>query len=89
MEANILIGLDDKSVSRKHATFVGDDQLQEYYLTDTGSSYGTYVMVGDHFEQLAAGVAEKVYNADVIQVGNNVKVRLVLPGDTRASTTRL
>jgi hypothetical protein len=34
-------------------------------------------------------VRERVYNDDVVQFGNSVTARLVLPGDTRAAATRL
>jgi hypothetical protein len=88
-ENNVLIALDEKSISRRHATFMGDDNLREYYLTDTSSSYGTSVRKDNQFHLLQPGTRERVYNEDVVQFGNSVTVRLVLPGDTRAAATRL
>jgi hypothetical protein len=88
-ENNILVALDEKSISRRHATFQGDDNLREYYLTDTSSSYGTSVRKDTQFQLLTPGKRERVYNEDVVQFGNAVTVRLVLPGDTRAAATRL
>jgi hypothetical protein len=88
-QLNILVALDERSVSRRHATFTGDERLGEYYLIDTNSSYGTHIRVENHFERIPPGSKERVYNEDIIQFGNIVKVRLVLPCDTRASATRL
>jgi pSer/pThr/pTyr-binding forkhead associated (FHA) protein len=88
-ELNVLIGLDDRSISRRHARFSGNEPLQEYYLTDTDSSYGTSIRVENHFQVLTPGRPERIYNEDVVQVGNSVTIRFVLPGDTRASSTRL
>jgi pSer/pThr/pTyr-binding forkhead associated (FHA) protein len=88
-ENNILVALDEKSISRRHATFMGDDNLREYYLTDTSSSYGTSIRKDNQLQLLTPGKRERVYNEDVVQFGNSVTVRLVLPGDTRAAATRL
>jgi hypothetical protein len=88
-ENNILVALDEKSISRRHATFSGDDTLREYYLTDTSSSYGTGIRKDNQFQLLTPGKRERVYNEDVVQFGNSVTVRFVLPGDTRAAATRL
>ena len=49
-----------------------------------------YVSAKDNqFQLLQPGVRERVYNEDVVQFGNSVTARLVLPGDTRAAATRL
>ena len=88
-ENNILVALDEKSISRRHATFMGDDNLREYYLTDTSSSYGTSIRKDNQFQLLTPGKRERVYNEDVVQFGNVVTLRMVLPGDTRAAATRL
>jgi len=82
-DANILVALDEKSISRKHAIFLCDEQIREYYLVDTNSSYGTHVMVNGEFRTLNPGKNERVYNEDVVQFGNNVTMRLVLPCETR------
>jgi hypothetical protein len=89
LESNIVAALDEKSVSRKHAVFIGDDKLKVYYVMDTNSSYGTFLLIDDRFEPLTPGTNERVYNEDVLQFGNSVKVRIILPCETRSSTTRV
>lgn len=89
LENNILVGFDEMSVSRKHAHLTLDYQRQEYYLTDTNSSYGTYLLLEGTTEQLTPRERKRVYNGDVIRFGNVVTVRLVVLGETRASTTKL
>lgn len=86
---DILIGLDERSVSRKHARFIADDTTREYYIKDTASSFGTFLLINGQFEQLAANVQERVYNEDVIRFGNIVTVRLILPIETRGTVTSL
>lgn len=88
-ENDILIGLDERSVSRKHARFIADDTTREYYIKDTASSFGTFLLINGQFEQLAANVQERVYNEDVIRFGNIVTVRLILPIETRGTVTSL
>lgn len=82
-DANILVAFDEKSISRKHAIFICDEQLREYYLVDTNSSYGTHVMIDEEYKTLSPGENERVYNEDTIQFGNNVLIRLILPTETR------
>lgn len=88
-ENGVLVALDEKSISRKHAHFTCDESLREYYLKDASSSFGTYVLINGNFEQLNPERQERVYNEDVIQFGNVVTVRLILPCETRAPTTSL
>lgn len=87
-ENNILVALDEKSISRRHAVFMGDEALGEFYLTDTNSSYGTSIRKENSFEMLPPGQRERIYNEDVVQFGNNVTVRFLLPTATRAAVTR-
>ena len=61
--------------------------LHEYYLTDNGSSYGTSIQRGNQFEALKPGQPERLYNEDVVQIGNVVRVRFMLPTDKRNTTT--
>lgn len=82
-ENNIHIALDEKSMSRRHAQFQGDDSRREYTLTDTNSSYGTALRVGDKLQPLPPGQKFRIYNGDIIQFGQQVTVRFVLPGDSR------
>jgi hypothetical protein len=88
-ESNVFVAFDEKSVSRKHAQFQASPAYSEYFLTDTFSSYGTYIMVDDKFQQLTPNQPERLYNEDIIRFGNHVRVRVLLPTETRASTTRL
>jgi FHA domain len=86
-EQNVQVAMDEKSISRRHAAFTSNDLLREYYLTDNGSSYGTSIQRNNQFEALKPGQPERVYNEDVVQFGNVVRVRFILPADKRASST--
>lgn len=88
-DKNILVALDERSVSRRHAYFHAYPERQEYYLMDTSSSYGTSLRRGDTFEPLSPGEEERIYNGDVVQFGSTVTVRFVMPGDTRAYANRM
>jgi hypothetical protein len=88
-ENGVLVALDEKSVSRKHATFIADEAVREYYIKDTNSAFGTSIMVNGVFEPLTAEKQERVYNEDVLQFGNAVTVRVILPTETRATMTIL
>lgn len=87
-EDNVLVALDETSVSRKHAHFKVDEGVREYYIQDANSTYGTFLNKNGQFERLSSGQDERVYNEDVVQFGNNVQVRLVLPCATRADVER-
>lgn len=88
-DAGILVALNDRSISRRHALFIGDDTLREYYLTDTNSSFGTYLQIENQYEKLQPQRKTRLYNEDVVKFGNNIIVRFVLPSDTRIAATRL
>jgi hypothetical protein len=88
-EANVLVALDEKSISRRHAAFICDEPIREYYLKDLNSSFGTSVLINGAFEKLTPDKQERIYNEDVVQFGNLVTVRLLLPCETRASMTSL
>jgi pSer/pThr/pTyr-binding forkhead associated (FHA) protein len=88
-EGNILVALDERSVSRRHATFVGDAPTREYYLTDTNSSYGTRIQINNQFEPLTSGKSQRIYNEDVVQFGNVIAVRFILPCQTRPAGARM
>jgi pSer/pThr/pTyr-binding forkhead associated (FHA) protein len=85
----VLVALDEKSISRRHATFICDEPIREYYLKDLNSSFGTSVLINGAFEKLTPDKQERIYNEDVVQFGNVVTVRLLLPCETRASMTSL
>lgn len=88
-EKKVLVFFDEKSVSREHALFAYNAQLDQHFITDKSSSYGTYVLVDNKFEPLSPERPERIFNGDVVQFGNVVKVRFLLPGETRASMTAL
>lgn len=88
-ENNVLIALDEKSISRRHAVLTCDEATREYYLRDTNSSFGTSIMINGVFEPLTPEKQERIYNEDVIQFGNVVTVRVLIPSETRASLTNL
>jgi len=87
-EQNVQVAMDEKSLSRRHAAFTSNELLREFYLTDNGSSYGTAIQRGAQFEPLRAGQPERIYNEDVVQFGNVVRVRFLLPGDKRPAPRR-
>lgn len=88
-ENNVLVALDEKSVSRKHANLRIAAQGREYYLQDVGSTYGTHLAIEGRFDRLQPGVDVRVYNQDVVQFGSAVQVQLVLPCETRSAVTQL
>lgn len=88
-DQSILVALDEKSISRRHAVFNADESRTEFYLTDTNSSYGTTIRKQNQFSLLTPGQPERIYDGDVVQFGTLVTVRFMLPGDTRASATQL
>lgn len=88
-ENNVLVGIDEKSVSRKHAALRVAAQGREYYIQDVGSSYGTHLIVDGRFDRLAPGREERIYNNDVVQFGSAVQVRFILPCETRSAITQL
>jgi pSer/pThr/pTyr-binding forkhead associated (FHA) protein len=87
-DKDVLVALDERSISRRHAFFHGDTNAQEYFLMDTSSSYGTSIRRGEVFQPLTPGQEERIYNGDVVQFGTAVTVRFVLPGDTRSFATQ-
>lgn len=88
-ENNVLVALDEKSVSRKHAVLRIAAQGREYYIQDVGSTYGTHLIAEGRIDRLQSGKDERVYNQDVIQFGSAVRVQLVLPCETRSAITQL
>jgi pSer/pThr/pTyr-binding forkhead associated (FHA) protein len=66
-ENNVLVALDEKSVSRKHAVMRIAAQGREFYIQDVGSTYGTHIIAEGRFDRLQPGMDARVYNQDVIQ----------------------
>jgi hypothetical protein len=89
-DQNVLIGLDEKSVSRRHAQFRANPATREFFVQDLGSSYGTFVISSDgSTNRLQPNREEKVYNGDILQIGNSIRLRLLLPSDSRSAVTQL
>jgi hypothetical protein len=87
--AQVLIALNERSISRRHAMFRANPAQREYYLSDVGSSYGTSIRKSDHFELITPGREERLFNGDVVQFGMTVTVRFILPGSSRTGVTQL
>jgi hypothetical protein len=77
---NILVALDEKSISRSHALLRGNPQTGEYTIQDIGSRFGTFIVSPQGVpEQLPQGESRRVYNGTVVQFGSAVRARLNLP----------
>lgn len=88
----ILVAFDEQSVSRRHATFRIGRMGREYYIRDENSSYGTHLLrytTHEQYDPLQPGEEIPVYNEDIIQFGMSVRVRLILPTETRSSMTEV
>lgn len=85
----VMVALNERSISRRHALVRTAPSLNEYYLSDAGSSYGTSIRKGDQFVAIAPGQEQRLYDGDVVRFGMTVTVRFVLPGDSRAAETQV
>jgi len=86
-EYNILIALDERSISRRHAVLSRDASSNQYFLTDTNSSYGSAIQRGETFTPMTPGEEERIYHNDIVQFGRSLTVQFTLPGPTRQSVT--
>lgn len=86
-EYNILIALDERSISRRHAVIRQDPNSMQFFLTDTNSSYGTAIQQGEQFRPMTPGEEERVFHNDVVQFGRALMVQFILPGETRMQIT--
>ena len=86
-EYSILIALDERSISRRHAVLSKDASSNQFYLTDTNSSYGTSIKRGETFTPITPGEEERVYHMDTVQFGRSLTAQLILPGPTRQQVT--
>jgi predicted component of type VI protein secretion system len=87
---NILISMDEKSVSRRHAQLRANPAAREFYVQDLGSSFGTFMVNADGtLNKLQPNREERLYNGDQVQFGNAVRVRFSLPTESRTSVTQL
>jgi hypothetical protein len=82
-ENAVLIALDERSISRRHAQFVGDEERREFYLTDLQSSYGTALQRPNGLLPLTPGTRMRIYNEDLVQFGQTVVLKFILPGEPR------
>jgi hypothetical protein len=90
---NILLDLNEGSISRSHAQFRGDLGRREFYLMDVGkkgagSTYGTYIRMNGQMVQLKPRQEVRLYNEDVVRFGTVVTVRFLLPCETREAAAR-
>jgi hypothetical protein len=89
-DQNVLIALDEKSVSRRHAQLRANPATREFYLSDLGSSFGTQLITPDGAtNRLQPSREERIYHGDIAQFGNSVRVRFLLPCESRSSVTQL
>lgn len=88
-DQQVMIGLDEKSVSRKHL-MVRCTPAREYYVSDAGSTFGSSLVSGDGtVTRMTVGKEERIYNGDIVQLGNVVRLRFMLPTEMRSSVTQL
>ncbi len=88
-DQQVMIGLDEKSVSRKHL-MVRCTPAREYYVSDAGSTFGSSLVSGDGtITRMTVGKEERIYNGDIVQLGNVVRLRFMLPTEMRSSVTQL
>ena len=88
-DQQVMIGLDEKSVSRKHL-MVRVTPAREYYVSDVGSTFGSSLVSADGtVTKMTVGKEERIYNGDMVQLGNSVRLRFMLPTEMRSSVTQL
>ncbi|MFN8377613.1 MAG: FHA domain-containing protein [Anaerolineae bacterium] len=88
-DQQVMIGLDEKSVSRKHL-MVRSTPAHEYFVSDAGSTFGSSLISADgSMTRMTAGKEERIYNGDIVQLGNAVRIRFMLPTEMRSSVTQL
>lgn len=88
-DQQVMIGLDEKSVSRKHL-MVRSTPAREYFVSDAGSTFGSSLISADGtMTRMTAGKEERIYNGDIVQLGNAVRLRFMLPTEMRSSVTQL
>ncbi len=88
-DQQVMIGLDEKSVSRKHL-MVRSTPAKEYFVSDVGSTFGSSIISSDGtMTRMTAGKEERIYNGDTVQLGNAAQVRFILPTEMRSSVTQL
>lgn len=88
-DQQVMIGLDEKSVSRKHL-MVRSTPSHEYYVSDAGSTFGSSLVSAEGtLTRMTPGKEERIYNGDIVQLGNSVRLRFMLPTEMRSSVTQL
>ncbi|HYO87521.1 MAG TPA: FHA domain-containing protein [Candidatus Limnocylindrales bacterium] len=88
-DQQVMIGLDEKSVSRRHL-MVRSTPAKEYFVSDAGSTFGSSIISSDGtMTRMTAGKEERIYNGDIVQLGNAAQVRFILPTEMRSSVTQL
>jgi hypothetical protein len=88
-DQQVMIGLDEKSVSRRHL-MVRSTPAKEYFVSDAGSTFGSSIISSDGtMTRMTPGKEERIYNGDIVQLGNAAQVRFILPTEMRSSVTQL
>ena len=80
---SILIALDERSISRYHAVMSRDDGLNQWFLKDNNSSYGTAIKIGEGFTPISPNEEERLFHNDIVQFGRSLTAQFILPGPTR------
>lgn len=88
-DQQVMIGLDEKSVSRRHL-MVRSTPAKEYFVSDAGSTFGSSIISPDGtMTRMTPNKEERIYNGDIVQLGNAAQVRFILPTEMRSSVTQL
>ena len=82
----MLVALNERSISRLHATLRQDSG--NYFLTDLGSSNGTFIQINGVFERIAMNSPRRIYDDDMVRFGNKINVRFVLATERRPVDSR-
>lgn len=83
---NVLV-LDEGTVSRKHATMHCDLREGTYYIEDTDSVNGTFLILENTEKRLESRQLHPIYNGDILRFGDSVKVRVNIMTPPRTSVT--
>ena len=59
-------------------------------MSDAGSTFGSSLVSADgSVTKMTVGKEERIYNGDIVQLGNAVRLRFMLPTEMRSSVTQL
>jgi pSer/pThr/pTyr-binding forkhead associated (FHA) protein len=86
---NVLLVLNDETVSREHAMMRCNIRSREFFIQDLNSTYGTFLLTTEGQTQLEPYREYQLYNNDVLQFGKVVRVQVHILTVSRSSITRL